>query len=58
MIFAGQTLKRPDRKMEEHLGDRPSSNEETIDLAQQGTFPMSNMVPTSASKKEAEEKRK
>lgn len=47
----------PIGKMEEHLGDRPSSNEETIDLAQQGTFSdEQHVTPTSASKKEAEEK--
>ncbi|QQU19074.1 hypothetical protein I6I78_12665 [Enterococcus casseliflavus] len=47
----------PIGKMEEHLGDRPSSNEETIDLAQQGTLSdEQHVTPTSASKKEAEEK--
>lgn len=35
----------PIGKMEEHLGDRPSSNEETIDLAQQGTLSDEQHVP-------------
>lgn len=45
----------PIGKMEEHLGDRPSSNEETIDLAQQEALPDEQKVALeSESKKEPE----
>ena len=45
----------PIGKMEEHLGDRPSLNEETIDLAQQEALPDEQKVALeSESKKEPE----
>ena len=42
----------PIGKMEEHLGDRPSSNEETIDLAQQEAFSDEQKTPLESESKQ------